>query len=42
MDPDQLIIKFKLGKIFIDKKDFQRLDETFEINISIPQQVSLE
>ena len=41
VDPDQLIIRFKLPKIFIDEVDFQRLDETLEVSIPLPQQVSL-
>ena len=36
VDPDELVIKFKLGKIFIDEIDFQRLDESLEISLPIP------
>ena len=41
VDPDQLIIRFKLPKIFIDEVDFQRLDDTLEVSVPLPQQVSL-
>ena len=36
VDPDELVIKFKLGKIFIDEIDFQRLEESLEISIPLP------
>ena len=36
VDPDQLVIKFKLGTIFIDEEDFTRLDEELKMTVSIP------
>ena len=40
LDPDQLVIKIKLGQIFIDVIDFQRLEETLEFSLPLPQQMT--
>ena len=41
LDPDQLFIRFKLGKAFIDEEDFMRLEEEFKLKVTLPQQFSL-
>ena len=36
LNPDILTIRVKLGKIFIDEIDFQRLEEDFEVSLALP------
>ena len=41
MAPDVLEIELKLGDIFIDSEDFQRLAKNIVIDIPLPEQMSL-
>ena len=42
MAPDLLEIELKLGDIFIDAEDFQRLEKNLVIDLPLPKQMSLD